>query len=266
MALLDDIRHYWDDDAATYDDAPQHRPRSPMVQAAWTAAIEDLLPPAPARVLDCGAGTGFLSLIAARLGHRVTALDLAPSMVERLQAKADAEGLAIEAVVGSATDPPAAGPPAAGLQGQAGRQGEAGAGPGYDAIIERHLLWTLPDPAGALAAWRHAASAVGRLVLVESLWGTVDPFERWRSDARHLMRRLHKLPPEHHAEYSPELRRSLPLGAGTHPARLVELASGAGWRTPRLRRLADVEWAERCELAPAQRLVGVTPRFALVAG
>ena len=88
MAILDEIRRFWDDDAATYDDAPAHRPTSAAVQAAWTAALEALLPPAPARVLDCGAGTGFLSLIAARLGHRVTALDLSPQMLAGLSASA----------------------------------------------------------------------------------------------------------------------------------------------------------------------------------
>ena len=58
MAILDDIRGFWDADAATYDNAPGHHPTSASVQAAWTAALEGLLPPAPASVLDCGAGTG----------------------------------------------------------------------------------------------------------------------------------------------------------------------------------------------------------------
>src|ERR1019366_8461804 len=57
MAILDDIRRFWDDDAATYDDAPGHHPTSAAVQAAWTAALEALLPPLPSNVLDCGAGT-----------------------------------------------------------------------------------------------------------------------------------------------------------------------------------------------------------------
>ncbi len=90
MAILDDIRRFWDDDAATYDDTPAHHPTSAAVQAAWTAALEALLPPPPAHVLDCGAGTGFLSLIAARLGHRVTALDLSAQMLAKLRAAARA--------------------------------------------------------------------------------------------------------------------------------------------------------------------------------
>src|SRR5580698_6559665 len=136
MAILDEIRTFWDDDAATYDDAPGHHPTSAAAQAAWTAALESLLPAPPARVLDCGAGTGFLSLIAARQGHKVTALDLSPGMLERLRSKAAAEGLGIEVVEGPAEEPPA--------------------GP-FDVVIERHLIWTLPDPEAALRAWRRVA-------------------------------------------------------------------------------------------------------------
>jgi SAM-dependent methyltransferase len=244
MALLDDIRRYWDDDAPTYDQSRQHRPTSPMVEAAWTAALEAALPPAPATVLDCGAGTGFLSLIAARLGHRVTAVDLSAGMLDRLRARANELDLEVEVVHAPATEPP---------------------GSGYDAVMERHLLWTLPDPAAALTAWRSAAPA-GRLVLVESLWGEVDQVERLRGELRRRLHRLRGVAPEHHAEYDASMRQALPLGMGTHPGRLAGMVVDAGWATPRLRRLADVEWAERCELPLLERLVGVAPRFVVQAG
>ena len=243
MDTIEDIRRYWDEDAATYDDSRQHRPTDAMVLAAWSAALEALLPPPPARVLDCGAGTGFLSLIAARLGHAVTALDLSPSMLDRLRTSAAAAGLHVETVVGTATEPP---------------------GAGYDAVVERHLLWTLPDPAGALSSWR-AVAPDGRLLLVESLWGEVDPIEEVRGAARRLVHLLRKAPAEHHAEYTPELRRALPLSSGTHPRKLATMAAQAGWRVPCLHRLRDVEWAERLALPFPERLVGVAPRFAIVA-
>ncbi len=242
MAILDEIRAYWNDDAATYDDSPGHRPRSPAVQAAWAAELEALLPPAPARVLDCGAGTGFLSLMAARLGHRVTALDLSPGMLERLRAAAGAEDLDIDVVVGPAEDPPH----------------------GFDAVMERHVLWTLPDPVAALRAWR-AAAAGGRLVAVESLWGAVDPLERLRGRARTWLRQARGGADDHHAPYPAHVRRALPLGSGTHPRAVAALAAQAGWSAPRLVRLRDVEWAGALELGLPERLLGVTPRFAVVA-
>jgi SAM-dependent methyltransferase len=243
VPVLDEIRSYWDADAPTYDRSRGHNPKDPAVVAAWAASMQHLLPPAPSRVLDVGAGTGFLSLIAARLGHEVTALDLAPQMLDRLAASALREDLTIRTVVGPADAPP--------LE-------------GFDAVMERHLLWTLPDPASALGSWRRAAPK-GRLLLVESLWGSVDSFEAIRSRVVHTLKRLRREAPAHHSHYSGSLRDKLPLSGGTPPSRLVEMAAREGWRNPRLERLRDVEWAELCELPLPERIVGVSPRFVVVA-
>jgi SAM-dependent methyltransferase len=244
MDIIDEITAYWDRDAATYDDAPGHRPRSPAVRAAWTAALERLLPTPPARVLDCGAGTGFLSLLAARLGHSVTALDVSAEMLDRLSRAATAEGLDIEVVVAPADQPP----------------------PGHDVVMERHLLWTLADPGAALQAWRAAVGPAGRLVAVESVWGQADPLEIVRARGRELLRRMRGTPPDHHAEYRPDLRSQLPLGSGSTPSHIVELVEEAGWPRPRLGRLRDVEWSASLELPLPERLLGVAPRYAVVAG
>jgi SAM-dependent methyltransferase len=245
-AVLDEIRDFWDADAATYDNSPSHHPKSPAVMAAWTAALERLLPVGSARVLDVGAGTGFLSLIAARLGHKVTAVDLSTQMLDKLQVSARSEGLEIEVLVGSADAPP---------------ERFAAA---FDAVMERHLLWTLPDPGGALASWRPVAPD-GRLLLVESLWGRVDQIEEARGRLSHRLQKLRRNPPDHHSSYSDAVRKSLPLGTGTSPSKLVDMASRAGWRVPRLVRLRDVEWAERGDLPLLERLVGLPPRFVVVA-
>ena len=239
----DAVREYWDADAATYDRAPDHGAASPAERAAWNAALLRLLP-AGGRVLDVGAGTGFLSLAAARLGARVTAVDLSPGMLAGLRAAAERDDLAIEVVEGAAESPP----------------------PGqFDAVVERHLLWTLPDPGAALAAWR-AVAPDGRLVLFEGLWGSADPIEVLRQRARGGLRRLLREPEHHHSSYPPEVLAALPLAAGTHPDRLVELVEAAGWGPVRLERLRDVEWAMRLRQPALARLLGLTPRFAVVAG
>ena len=242
---LDDIRRFWDDDAATYDHSRSHRPQHPVEVAAWSAALARVLPPAPATVLDVGCGTGFLSLLAAGLGHRVTGLDLSRAMLDRLDAKAADAGLEVTTVRGRADEPPA--------------------GP-FDAVMERHLVWTLPEPLPTLEAWREVAPA-GRLALFESMWGAASsPSEGLRNRGRLVVRRVRRVPPDHHGEYSSELRTSLPLGGGTPPAALVEMAGRAGWEPVRFERLRDIEWASTVGRPLVDRLLGATPRFVVTGG
>lgn len=242
---LEAIRRFWDTDARTYDLGSDHVSRSAVERAAWSAAFLRLLPQPPARVLDVGAGTGFLSLSLARLGYRVTALDLSPRMLAELRRKARAAGVDIETVEAPAGEPPAG---------------------TFDTVVERHVVWTLPDPAGALAAWRSAAPG-GRLVLFEGLWGAgTDALEKARRQARGLLHRVRGDVSGHHGEYDETMLAALPLGGGPDPERLIPLVESAGWGTARIERLRDVEWATRRALPQIDRLLGVHPRFAVTAG
>lgn len=134
------ITAYWNTLSPTYDDAPDHRVRSETEQQGWLETLGSLLPPAPAQVLDLGTGTGFLALLLAELGHRVIGVDIAADML----------AVAREKAAGLASPPVAAG--------------------SADAIVSRHLLWTLPDPLGALQNWYHALRPGGRLVVIDGLW------------------------------------------------------------------------------------------------
>jgi SAM-dependent methyltransferase len=242
--IPDRVREYWDVDSATYDDDAGHHPRTSTELSAWRGALRSLLPAPPARVLDAGAGTGFLSLLLAELGYEVTALDLSVGMLGRLRDKAAGRGLEVAVVEGDAAQPPA--------------------GP-FDAVVERHLLWTVPAPGAALAAWR-AAAPHGRLLLVESEWGSAATgLDATRARARKALGRLRGHGPSHHAEYEPDLRDQLPLGTGASVSELLDLVAASGWRAPRLHRLRDIEWATRSTLPLPERLVGVQARYAIAA-
>jgi SAM-dependent methyltransferase len=243
-SVSEEIRQFWDEDAAVYDDSPEHHPRRPQERAAWSATLRRLLPDPPARVLDAGAGTGFLSLLLAAQGYQVTAMDLSPGMLEKLRAKAARQGLDVEIVQADAASPPD--------------------GP-FDAVVERHLLWTLPDPPAALAAWRQAVPA-GRLVLIEGTWGQTSGIPAVQAEARRLARLIRGAETGHHGHYTDRVVSALPHANGITPAEMVSLVQASPWGQARLERLRDVEWATLEGRSLLDQLLGTNPRWAVTAG
>jgi ubiquinone/menaquinone biosynthesis C-methylase UbiE len=112
-------------------------------------------------VLDLGCGRGAVTFAAAEAvgpGGSVTAVDLAPTMVELTAADAKQRGLDhVRVAVMDAQEP----------------ELEAGA---YDAVLSSLALFFLPDPTAALRAWGDAARDSGRLGITTFV-GRDD--ERW---------------------------------------------------------------------------------------
>jgi SAM-dependent methyltransferase len=140
----------WDAEADTFDEPADHGLRDPRVRDAWRRLLFDQLPAAPSRVADLGCGTGTLTLLLAEEGHRVDGVDFSPKMLAAARAKAgDHSGVSF--VLGDAFAPPL--PEAA-----------------YDAVLCRHVLWAMPDPAVALRRWVELLVPGGTLLLVEGRW------------------------------------------------------------------------------------------------
>lgn len=150
---LNETRRLWDNEAATFDDEPDHGLRDSIIREAWTDRFVTWLPSTASTVLDIGCGTGSLSVLLASLGHRVTGADLSPAMIAQAQAKATAAGHRIDFSVMDAANPQIA-----------PRQ--------FGVIVCRHLLWALPEPAQALRHWVDLLKPGGRLVLIEGCWYT----------------------------------------------------------------------------------------------
>lgn len=149
---LDEVRRYWDDFAAEYDEYPDHGLLDSDIRAAWKDLLRTWLPARPGHVADLACGTGSMAVLAAELGHQVSGVDLSSEMVARARAKTAPFGGAVDVVQGDAGVPPLA----------------AGA---FDVVLARHILWTLPDPVAAVRAWVDLVRPGGRLVLIEGRWG-----------------------------------------------------------------------------------------------
>ncbi|MFO7779562.1 MAG: class I SAM-dependent methyltransferase, partial [Nitriliruptoraceae bacterium] len=142
--VRDRVAGFWDAQAVSFDDEPDHGLADHIVREAWMARLRSWLPPPPAEVADLGCGTGTLSVLLAAEGHGLQGVDLSAQMVLVARAKAAAAGVDIESQHGDAADPPLA--PAS-----------------VDVVLARHLLWTLPDPHRALATWTRLLRPGGTL-------------------------------------------------------------------------------------------------------
>ena len=144
---------YWDKQAASFDDEPDHGLASEPLRAAWSRRLAAWLPNPPSTVVDLGCGTGSLSVLTAEAGHNVVSVDLSPAMVEQAQLKAHAADLPVRFIVGDASDPSLA----------------AGT---FDVVLVRHVIWALSKPDEAIRRWADLLKPDGRLVAVEGRWGS----------------------------------------------------------------------------------------------
>ena len=144
---------YWDSQADTFDHQPDHGLLDPRVRQAWRRLLLAELPPAPAAIADLGSGTGTLSVLLAAEGYAVTGVDFAPQMISAARAKARAAGVTARFELSNAAAPTL----------------PAGS---FDVVLARHVLWAMPDPDIALAAWLRLLLPGGVLLLIEGRWST----------------------------------------------------------------------------------------------
>jgi ubiquinone/menaquinone biosynthesis C-methylase UbiE len=152
-SLGEEVRAYWSERAATFDDQAGHRITSGPEAAAWQALLAAAIGGSRLtglQVLDLACGTGEVSRVALDMGARVTGVDFSDPMLERAQAKHAGRDW-----VGLADD----------VQSLAGLPDA-----GFDAAVARHLVWTLTDPQAAFGAWLRVLRPGGRLVIVDGNW------------------------------------------------------------------------------------------------
>lgn len=185
-AVTNLVRQHWNRRADSFDEQPQHAMHSDEQRERWLSVLGAWTADPPRGTLDVGCGTGTISVLLAELGHEVLGVDAAPAMVQRARQKAADAGHDIRFGLGDAT--------ALGLVDDAVEQ-----------VVERHLLWTVPDPAAALAEYRRVTAPGGRIVVFEGRWD----FE------------------EHREEYA-EINEDLPLYRGRTEAGWRDLLADSG--------------------------------------
>ena len=142
----------WDAIAAGYDDFVTTGEESFALDALQIVGLQ-----AGERFLDVAAGTGGLSLPAARLGAAVTAIDWSPAMIERLENRARNEGL--DAVEGRVMD----------------AHNLAFSDNSFDVTGSQFGVMLMPDQIGALREMARVTAQQGRVLVIA--YGDPEKFE-----------------------------------------------------------------------------------------
>ncbi|OJF92266.1 class I SAM-dependent methyltransferase [Pararhizobium antarcticum] len=147
--LRDEIKAYWSERAATFDLSPGHEIFSEEERAAWHRLFTQHLGEGDGRkALDLASGTGVISHLMDDLGFKVTGLDWSEPMLALARAKATARARAISFRMGDA-------------------ENTMEPDDHYDVVVNRHLVWTLVDPAGAFAEWLRVLKPGGILLIID---------------------------------------------------------------------------------------------------
>ncbi|MFZ5648918.1 MAG: class I SAM-dependent methyltransferase [Bacillota bacterium] len=181
------MRERWNRKGGGYDDVVAHGTKTPAEKDLWRQIL-GRLGPGRLSVLDVGTGTGFLAIILAEMGHRVTGIDWSDNMLAQARAGADKANLVVSFVEGDAEGLPFS-------------DGE------FDAVVARHLLWTLTDPERALSEWARVIKPGGRMLADFS----------------------HRRPGSDDHHYPPDIGEKLPLNRNVEPAKVAALFTQAGF-------------------------------------
>jgi len=188
MEVKPQIREWWDAAEHDYDAVAAHGVHSEEERELWTEVITQLLgSDQQLKILDMGTGTGFLALLLAELGYEVTGADWAANKLEKAKKKMEGTGTSVNFVVEDAEN----------LSFESEQ---------FDAVVSRHLIWTLANPDSAFKEWARVTKPGGKVL-------TDIP-----------ARNSH--PGNHH--FGAEIGKELPFYNGADPGEVISMFEAAG--------------------------------------
>lgn len=202
--LLAQITHYWDYRAESYSQANLEELHC-YKQAAWLKVILTHAPQqqVPLNVLDVGTGPGFFAILMALAGHRVTAIDATPNMLQEAKRNAQRYKVNIEFVQHDVHTLPFA-------------------DHRFDLVLSRNVTWNLKSPEQAYAEWYRVLKPQGRLLNFDANWYLYlfdeayrHGFQQDRANTQRLHMNDHYANPK--TKIMEDIARDLPLSRQLRP-------------------------------------------------
>lgn len=205
------IRERWNEHCIKYD---RHGYHAEEGKEAWKALLSQALGTVTEKldILDVGCGTGMITLPLAELGHSVTGIDLSEGMLRIAKEKASNFNLAVEFKLGDAENLPF--------------EDEL-----FDVVINRHLLWTLPDPEKAISGWKRVLKPGGKVMILDGNW---DGHKRvheliWHYFVSAPMILITERRNPFHGHYDRDTEKKLPMRYKKRPEADIEILEKLGF-------------------------------------
>ncbi len=212
-----EIKKYWDQRSGDYDRSPGHTD----LPEEWRKLLSSIFREG-ARILDVGTGTGFIALILAELGHEVVGVDISERMLDVARKKAEKMNLDVKFRVADAENLPF--------------NDEE-----FDAVVCRHVLWTLPNPRKALEEWGRVVKSGGKVVIIDGNWGEDGALTTLKRIVGKLGIAIYerRLPKN---AYKKEIREKLPFYRSLTVEKVAELMRETGLTPTSIK---DLSWIRR---------------------
>lgn len=211
------IRDRWDRTVQRYAILPGHGFISEEEKEAWKNLLREVIVTEKLNVLDVGCGTGVITLLLAEMGHTVTGIDFSEGMLGKAKERANSLNLIVNFKIGDAENLPF--------------EDEF-----FDVVINRHLLWTLPDPERAIFEWGRVLKPKGKVMIIDGNWGNCfgSHGRIWRylismpliliTERRNPLRWV----------YGRNIENLLPMGQKKRPEADIELLEDLGFRVDKM--------------------------------
>ena len=147
---IESMARYWSQDAENYGDIIRKELASFRVKA-WQNYLREKLPADTRKVLDLGCGPGFFSIILAKMGYEVTAVDCSEGMLAQARQLVKRAGLEITLQQKDINHPEFP-------------------DDSFDAIVSRNVTWTLSNPWQVYEECQRLLRPGGRLLLFDANW------------------------------------------------------------------------------------------------
>lgn len=198
------IVNYWTKRSSGFQEQRRAELHSSMAQR-WQKEIEKYLPEGKLKILDVGCGSGFFTILLAKMGYEVTGIDLTPDMVQCARELAEEEKTECRFQVMDAEKPDFP-------------------DESFDVVISRNLTWTLPHAEEAYGEWLRVLKKGGCLLNFDANYGAADARDTFSLPKNHAH---NKLGGDMMAECE-EIKRQLPISSRIRPAWDVEILSRQG--------------------------------------